>query len=132
MIEVSPTILSVFLECPRCFWLLMNHNLRRPTGPVSTLPRGMDGLIKKYFDSFRAKGCLPPEIEGKVRGHLIGDQELLDEWRNWRKGLRFEDRSLGVLLRGALDECLVDEELYIPVDYKTRGYALKKDTVQLE
>lgn len=130
MIEVSPSSLNILSECPRCFWLSINQKLNRPSGPFPSLPRGLDNLIKKYFDSYRAKGNLPPEIEGKVKGCLIEDQGLLDEWRNWRKGLRFEDDNLNILLCGALDECLVDGKLYIPVDYKTRGYDLKEDTTQ--
>lgn len=127
-IELSPTTLSLFSECPRCFWLAINDNTKRPSGPFPSLPGGLDNLIKKYFDRYRAQGLLPPEIDGKVQGRLLPDQDLLDNWRNWRRGLRFEDPSLGAALRGALDECLVDDGLYIAVDYKTRGYDLKDDS----
>lgn len=129
MIELSPSKLSVYVECPRCFWLMMKENLRRPQGPFPSLPGGMDKLIKKYFDGFRRQGEMPPEIKGKVRGSLIENQELLDKWRNWRTGLKYKDKSSGVILSGALDECFVDGDIYIPVDYKTRGYKLKEDTV---
>jgi len=32
-------------------------------------------------------------------------------------------------LFGALDECFVDGNYYIPIDYKTRGYDLKEDSL---
>jgi len=122
---LSPSSLNLFLDCPRCFWLYVKRRISRPEGPVSTLPRGMDGLIKKHFDKYRKFGRLPPELEGRVTAKPI-QQVLLDKWRDWRSGLRHEEE--GVSLVGALDECFVEGELYIPVDYKTRGYELKEDT----
>ena len=31
-------------------------------------------------------------------------------------------------MKGVLDDCLVDDNAYIPLDYKTRGYDLKEDS----
>ena len=122
---LSPSSLNLFLDCPRCFWLYVKKKISRPEPPASTLPRGMDGLIKKHFDKYRKLDRLPPELEGKVKAKPI-QQETLDKWRNWRSGLKHEEG--GVCLGGALDECFVDGQIYIPVDYKTRGYELKHDT----
>ena len=128
--RISPTTLNLFRECPRCFWLKLNQKMARPEQPSSTLPRGMDILIKKYFDRYRPQKQ-PPELKGKMPGELMQDQRLLDRWRNWRTGLQFVDRSLGgSLLFGALDECFVDGDIYMPADYKTRGFALKEDSIK--
>lgn len=125
-IRLSPSTLNLFLECPRCFWLQINRRIRRPRGIFPSLPSGMDNVIKKYFDKFRIQDKLPPEIEGKVKGKLIPDLSLINKWRNWRTGLEYEDKNLGAMLFGALDDCSVDGEYYVPLDYKTRGYAPKK------
>jgi hypothetical protein len=90
----------------------------------------MDSVIKDYFDRYRSQGELPPEIEGKVRGKLLPDQTLMDRWRNWRTGLTYSDPARQATLFGALDDCLLDGEIYIPLDYKTRGYAPKQDESQ--
>ncbi|MFZ5559406.1 MAG: PD-(D/E)XK nuclease family protein [Patescibacteria group bacterium] len=126
--RLSPSSLNLFLECPRCFWLQINENIHRPRGAYPSLPSGMDNVIKVYFDRYRAKGKLPPEIEGEVRGKLIADPELLKKWRNWKTGLEYKDNGIGVTLFGALDDCLVHstssgQEEYFPLDYKTRGSA---------
>ncbi len=121
-IQLSPSTLSLYQECPRCFWLHINEKIHRPRGIFPTLPGGMDNVIKVYFDKYREKGSLPPEIDGKVTGNLMTDASLLSKWRDWRTGLRFYDKDRDALLRGALDDCLIDEGYYIPVDYKTRGY----------
>lgn len=120
-IRLSPSTLNLFLECPRCFWLHINERIHRPRGIFPSLPGGMDNVIKVYFDKYRLKGELPPEIEGKVEGKLISDLVLLNKWRNWKTGLEYRDESLGVTLFGALDDCLEDEKHYLPLDYKTRG-----------
>ena len=127
-IRLSPSALNLFLQCPRCFWLEKNKHIKRPRGIFPSLPSGMDSVIKKYFDSFRVKGDMPPEIKGKMRGELFSDISTLDKWRNWRKSdLHYEDMESGTILVGALDDCLVEDGFYIPLDYKTRGYKLKGD-----
>ncbi|PJE57699.1 MAG: hypothetical protein COU82_00575 [Candidatus Portnoybacteria bacterium CG10_big_fil_rev_8_21_14_0_10_38_18] len=122
-IRLSPSSLNLFLECPRCFWLQIREGIHRPRGAYPSLPIGMDGVIKVYFDKHREKSKLPPEIEGKVKGNLVHDQELLKRWRNWRTGLEYKDETLEVTLFGALDDCLEEEGKFFPLDYKTRGSA---------
>jgi len=127
-IRLSPSALSLFLQCPRCFWLEKNKGIKRPRGIFPSLPGGMDTVIKEYFDIFRMKGDMPPEIKGKMRGEFFSDISTLDKWRNWRKSdLCYKDRESNAILIGALDDCLIEDDFYIPLDYKTRGYELKGD-----
>lgn len=125
-IRLSPSTLNLFLECPRCFWLHINENIHRPRGIFPSLPSGMDNVIKTYFDKYRAKNELPLEIKGEVQGKLISDLNLLNQWRDWRTGLGYNDEVLGVSLFGALDDCLQDGKEYIVLDYKTRGFPPKE------
>lgn len=127
LLNISASSLGLFKECPRCFYLQIKEKIHRPSGPFPSLPGGMDGLIKKYFDKYRSLSKLPPAIDGKVKGKLLDNFQLLEKWRNWRQGLKIEDEDLGVQLVGALDDCLMgDDGKFIPLDYKTRGYALKE------
>ena len=130
IIKLSPSTLNLFLECKKCFWLDQVEGIHRPRGVFPSLPGGMDGLIKKYFDKYRVEGKIPPEIEGKVDGVLMDDLDLLNKWRSWRTGLVYKDTETGSILSGALDDLLVNPEthLYMPFDYKTRGYDLKADS----
>lgn len=79
-------------------------------------------VIKDYFDRYRSQNELPPEIDGRVRGRLVGDQKLMDRWRNWKTGLEASVVELDATLFGALDDCLVDAGEHLPLDYKTRGF----------
>ncbi|MFA5133406.1 MAG: PD-(D/E)XK nuclease family protein [Patescibacteria group bacterium] len=123
-IRLSPTSgLNLYNECPRCFWMQYNKGVHRPRGIFPSLPGGMDEVIKKYFDKFRgSKKGLPPELVGKVDGKLMPDLKLMNEWRNWRTGMEYHDKKNNAVLFGALDDCLLEGNTYIPLDYKTRGY----------
>ena len=106
--------------------MVKGRDYKRPEPPTSSLPSGMDRIIKTYFDKFRSKKTLPPELVNITKGELV-PQELIDGWRFWKTGLSFVDKD-GSKLIGALDECLISDGFYFPVDYKTRGYDLKEDS----
>lgn len=128
-IQLSASTLSLFKECPRCFWLQLKAGVHRPDTIFPSLPGGMDSVIKVYFDQFRGtKEGLPPELRGKVEGTLMDDQKILDGWRVRTGGLRYFDKKLNTRLMGLLDDCLQDRGAYVPLDYKTRGWAPKEDT----
>lgn len=126
MIKLSPSALSLYVECPKCFWEHHNEKKRRPSGPFPSLPSGMDKVLKNYFDSFRPNG-IPPEIE-ETGAKLFSDMEKLKVWRNNFRGVQWTDPKSGALLRGAVDDMLEKNGKLIVLDYKTRGYPLKEDT----
>jgi hypothetical protein len=131
--KLSSSALSLMLECPRCFWLDKHKIWSRPEGIMMSLPSGMDKILKTHFDKFRDKGQLPPELcnnEHCEDMKLFDDSELLKEWRNNFKGIRWEDEQ-GNVFFGAVDNLLVKGKKLIVLDYKTRGYALKEDTADL-
>ncbi len=132
MIKISPSGISSLLECPRCLWLQMNENVKRPRGIYPSLPDGMDNVFKKYFDGYRGRKELPPEIEGKVEGVLFPDARQLNVWREFnfgRGGIRAEIPEYDMLVSGAIDDLLVAPDgKYVPFDFKTRGYPTKEDT----
>ncbi len=132
MIKVSPSGISMLLECPRCLWLEINESKKRPRGIFPSLPGGMDEAFKDYFDEYRGRGELPPEIDGKVDGTLYPDTKRLSAWRNFnfgRGGMRAEFPEYTMVVAGAIDELLVAPDgKFIPFDFKTRGYPTKDDT----
>lgn len=128
-LKLSPSSISLFLDCPRCFWLHFNKKIRRPSGAFPSLPAGMDKILKEHFDKHRINGVIPQEIDGDFKGKLFSDVGKLDVWRNNRRGLEYVDPSSKIILMGALDDLFVtDSGLYAPLDFKTRGYPLKEDT----
>lgn len=129
MYKLSPSSLSLFQDCPLCFWLRFRKGVKHPPTIFPSLPSGMDSILKKHFDCYRAKGALPPEL-GELEGvKLFDDTEKLREWRNNFKGIRFFDKERDAVLFGAIDDMLVKEDgKMIVLDFKTRGFPLKDDT----
>jgi len=126
MYKLSPSTLNIFIECPRCFWLQFNKGIKRPLGIFPSLPSGMDAILKVYFDKYMKKGKLPPVL-GNLKLKLFDDTALLKVWRSNFKGIQYKDKK-GNILRGAVDNILVNGKKLIVLDYKTRGYPLKEDT----
>lgn len=125
--KFSPSTLSLLSECPRCFWLAFNKDIKRPSTIFPSLPSGMDNVLKAHFDSFIGRG-LPPELSslnGDVS--LFDDVKTLEVWRSNFKGIRWKDEE-GNILKGAVDNILKKGEKLIVLDYKTRGFPLKDDT----
>ena len=118
MVNLSASSLKLFIDCPRCFWLQLNGK-RRPSGPMSTMPQGADLIIKSYFDHHRPE--LPPAVIGKIEGQPV-DQEQMNKLRKY---VKFSPEE-GFVLRGLFDECFILNNKFIPVDYKTRGFAVKE------
>lgn len=113
LISLSPSSLSLYAECPRCFWLKVNRKIDRPRGPMPTIMSGLDLVIKAYYDLYRGRKELPPIIVGKVPGRLYKE---VPPW------LSMGDPQTNTKLVGKLDELLEPEPgLVAPLDHKTRG-----------
>lgn len=126
--KFSPSSLAILKDCPRCFWLQFNKNIKRPEAIFPSLPSGMDKILKEHFDRFMKKQQLPPELQqlnGEVK--LFDDEELLKVWRSNFKGIEWKDKK-GNLFHGAIDNLLKKGKKLIVLDYKTRGFPLKEDT----
>src|SRR3989344_2183455 len=44
--KISPSSLTLFEDCPRCFWLYIRERQARPSIPVAKITEGMDRVIK--------------------------------------------------------------------------------------
>jgi len=109
---LSPTSLNLYLNCPRCFWLAIVKNVKRPSSPMSSIPIKMDSIIKNYFDRYRAVGELPPILRGQVTGRLTQGMPTT---------LRHEEEN-GILLWGRPDDYFEFEDgATVPFDHKTRS-----------
>lgn len=118
-IKLSPTGLNLYLECPRCFWLSMVKGIKRPAGIFPSLPGGMDGILKTYFNEYRGQDVLPPLLNGQLEGKLLNPLP---------KTLFMKDDDLRAVLLGKLDDALdFGDGTFAPVDHKTRGYPPKEE-----
>jgi len=114
MPQLSASTLKLFQECPRCFWLHVNQKIERPRGPFPSLPSGIDRILKRYFDTYRHRGVLPPLIAGKLEGTLAAHDLTIG----------FNDAKTNARLWGKLDDCVIlPDGRLAPLDHKTRASA---------
>ena len=122
-IQLSPSSLNLYLECPFCFWLEKKRGIRRPPPYPYALNSAVDILLKQEFDKYRAKDEVHPLlVENNIPAKLFRDQRLLNRWRNNFEGLRWSDPVLDATLFGAVDDVLqFPDGKLAPLDYKSTG-----------
>lgn len=127
-ITLSPSGLGDLARCARCFYDDKVLKQPHPSGIFPTLPGGMDRVMKTFFDAHR--GQLPDILKGKVPGVLFQDLATLKRWRMWQQAPQYYDPELNVVVRGGIDDMLIDGEVLIPLDVKTKGSEPKDDGSQ--
>ncbi len=122
-ITLSRWQLELFVECPRCFWLLKQHGIRQPEGYPLAINTAIDALLKAEFDEYRTKGEPHPILtEHRITAKLFHDPRRLQEWRSSAQGLRWTDPETGHTLHGAVDDLLEFPDGSLAVlDYKSSG-----------
>jgi len=106
---LSHTTIEMVNQCKRCFWLKVNKNIKQPEGIQSRLANRFDKVIKNYFDSYRSKNTLPPIIKDRIQGKL----------QNPFKETYFHSINNKYGFMGKLDECIIYNNFYVPIDFKT-------------
>lgn len=108
--KLSPSSLNLLEDCPRCFWLDKIKKIKRPSGPMSSIPIKMDSIIKNYFNKYKEHNELPPILLGKITGQLAVDMP---------KTLQYEDEN-GITLWGRPDDYFeLEDHSIVALDHKT-------------
>jgi hypothetical protein len=121
MIRFSPSTLSLFKSCPKCFWLDLNRKVKRPRGIFPSITRGIDGAMKNSVEQDHAAGrsvAYLAEIDG---ASPFPDREMLaKKMRSWRT---FQAQvSPGIWLSGELDDLIQFRDGSVsPWDFKSNG-----------
>lgn len=118
--KLSRSKIDLFMECPRCFYLDNRLGIKRPPGYPFNLNSAVDHLLKKEFDILRAKDKTHPLIEKYGVDARPVAHEMLDEWRENFKGVRYIHPETGLAITGAIDDLWINSKgEYIVVDYKS-------------
>ena len=117
---ISRTGISLFMECPRCFYIEKRLGTSRPPGFPFSLNSAVDTLLKKEFDIHRARGTSHPLMKTYGIDAVPFAHEQLEQWRDARtRGIKFLHEKTNLFVRGGVDDVWVNRngELHI-VDYK--------------
>lgn len=122
MVKLSRTKLELFLNCPRCFWLEMKKNVKRPPPAPYTINSAVDALLKQEFDVCRANGTAHYLIKKYNINAIPYKSDQIDVWRTNFTGIQFHHKATDFLVFGAVDDIWINPagELIV-VDYKATG-----------
>ena len=122
--KISRTKIEDFSRCPRCFYLDQRLGIGRPSLPAFALNVAVDALMKKEFDTHRAKGSQHPLMKHYGIDAVPFPHKDIEVWRNNRQGIQFVHEKTNLLITGAVDDVWVNPkgELII-VDYKATSKA---------
>jgi CRISPR/Cas system-associated exonuclease Cas4 (RecB family) len=128
--KVSRSGIELFIECPCCFYLNNRLGIRRPSGPPFNINKAVDTLLKKEFDVHRNGKTPHPYMKQNGIDAVPFQHEMMDEWRENFKGVRYLHEPTNLLVTGAVDDIWQKKngELIV-VDYKATS---KNDEVNLD
>ncbi|MBI2118592.1 MAG: PD-(D/E)XK nuclease family protein [Elusimicrobia bacterium] len=129
--KLSRTRLSMFLECPRCFYIDRRLGVDRPPGFPFSLNSAVDILLKKEFDAHRAAQTPHPLMTQYGIDAVPFQHEKLEEWRDaMRRGISYLQPATNLQISGGIDDIWVNRkgELLI-ADYKATS---KEEEVNLD
>lgn len=131
LFRLSRSKIDLFINCPRCFYLDRKLGVAQPPGYPFSLNSAVDKLLKKEFDSHRAKGTCHPLMKTYGINAIPLAHEKIDEWRDsLRGGITFNVDGSNVVITGGVDDIWVNPEgEYIIVDYKSTS---KEEEVSLD
>lgn len=122
---LSRSKLSLFMECPRCFYLDMRRAIRRPSGPPFSLNNAVDLLLKREFDQHRAIGTPHPlMVSAGIDATPFAHPEI-DRWRSRKGGIRTLHEETGFEAYGLPDDLWIESGTgdLIVADYKATAKA---------
>ena len=118
--KLSRSKIDLFLECPRCFYLDRRLGVCRPPGFPFTLNSAVDKLLKREFDTHRAKQTTHPLMIAYGINAVPFSHEMMDEWRENFKGIRYHYKPTNLTITGAIDDLWASPQGELSVvDYKS-------------
>jgi len=129
--RLSRSKIDLFLNCPRCFYLDRKLGVGQPPGYPFSLNSAVDKLLKKEFDTHRAKGTPHPLMKAYGLDAIPLAHEKIDEWRDsLRRGITVPIGGTNIIVTGGVDDVWVKPDgEFIIVDYKATS---KEDEVSLD
>ncbi len=117
--KLSRSKIDAFVKCPRCFYMDRRLGVGQPPGYPFSLNSAVDILLKKEFDSHRAKNMAHPLMKHYGVDAVPLAHAQLNAWRDPFTGVQFLHKPSNFLVFGGIDDVWVNPAgEFIIVDYK--------------
>ena len=131
LFKISRFGVQFFLDCPRCFYLKNKLGISQIPSLPFTLNNAVNDLLVNEFDIYRKKQEPHPYMIENNIDAIPYDHEKINDWRNNKRGVVYEDHTRGFHLYGAIDDVWINTKTnqLIIADYKATS---KLDEVSLD
>lgn len=138
---LSKSALEIFKDCPRCFWLEKNKNLKRPAGIKASIMNGLDQGMKDAAEYAIATGKPISYLKGIVGAAPFKDRGLVKKFSNWRTfQANIVAGNYHALIWGQVDDLIEWRDGRVsPWDFKSNGkkrewveYTMQYNTLQAD
>ena len=119
--KISRSKIDLFIECPRCLYLVERLGVKRPSIPAFTLNSATDHLLKKEFDVHRKAKEAHPLMSAYGLSAIPYAHPDLEKWRHNFTGVQHLHEASGLLVFGAVDDVWQNNDTneLMVVDYKS-------------
>ena len=118
-LKLSRAQVSLFKECPRCFYMKQRHGIGRPGSPPYLLNSAVDGLLKNEFEIYRESQTPHPLFEENKLNFIPYKYDLFGQQEKWRS-IKYQDEKRNMVLSGIIDDLWLDKDTnkLVLADYK--------------
>lgn len=128
--RLSRSKISLFLECPRCFYIDNKLGTARPPGFPFNLNSAVDALLKKEFDAHRAAKTSHPLMKAYGLDAVPFAHAKMDEWRDSLRGGIVTEHD-GLIVCGGVDDIwITSKDELVVVDYKATSKDSKIESLE--
>lgn len=114
--KLSRSKVEQFLNCPRCFYIDRRLGVSSPPGFPFNLNSAVDTLLKREFDSFRAKQKPHPLMKKHGIKAIPFRHAELERWRDsLRAGVSIHHSETNFIFSGGVDDLWLDKDGWLNV-----------------
>ena len=121
--RLNRTKIDLFFDCERCFVLDQKFGIKRPFGTPLVMNNKIVNTLKDELEICREKKQIHPQVLENNLNYIPNNFELLNDWKNPFKGVKYTHKKTNFLLNGTIDDVWINKETnkLIVVDYKSQS-----------
>ena len=107
--RLNRTKIDLFFDCERCFVLDQKFGIKRPFGTPLVMNNKIVNTLKNELDICREKKQIHPQVLENNLNYIPNTFELLNDWKNPFKGVKYIHKKTNFLLNGTIDDIWINK-----------------------
>ena len=107
--RLNRTKIDLFFDCERCFVLDQKFGIKRPFGTPLVMNNKIVNTLKDELEICREKKQIHPQVLENNLNYIPNNFELLNDWKNPFKGVKYTHKKTNFLLNGTIDDVWINK-----------------------